>query len=214
MEWIRAKVFEVLSGRFSFTLVGTYFSVLKKIIILAGNIWMFVSVNSHLTFAELCQLGPLRYDGWSQYLYSKVFEPVESATSNYSMTSSSVNPRRLILLLFKLSCPNIRFCKGVNISSLQVERYFFLKPIWISSHQAVYWNTYRKIVETTLSVNSSSDISAIKKFVVTDNDKGWFDRWLEFVHVPYVSNKCFISILCSQSNGRNHTVHKMWRVFQ
>ena len=41
--------------------------------------------------------------------------------------------------------------------------------------QAFYWNTYRKIVETTLSVNSSSDISAIKKFVVTGKDEGGFD---------------------------------------
>ena len=41
--------------------------------------------------------------------------------------------------------------------------------------QAVYWNTYRKLVETTLSVNKSSDISAIKKFVVTGKDEGGFD---------------------------------------
>ena len=75
--------------------------------------------------------------------------------------------------------------------------------------QAVYWNTYRKIVETILSVNRSSEILEIKKFVVTGKDEGGFDSLLKFVHVPYVSNKCFISILCSQSNGRNHTVHKM-----
>ena len=42
--------------------------------------------------------------------------------------------------------------------------------------QAVYWNTYRKLVETTLSVNRSSDISAIKNFVVTFKDEGGFDR--------------------------------------
>ena len=41
--------------------------------------------------------------------------------------------------------------------------------------QAVYWNTYRKLVETTLSVNRSSDISAIKKFVVTGKDGREFD---------------------------------------
>ena len=42
--------------------------------------------------------------------------------------------------------------------------------------QDVYWNTYRKIVETTLSVNRSSDIPAIKNFVMTGKDKGGFDR--------------------------------------
>ena len=61
-----------------------------------------------------------------------------------------------------------------------VHAYMFIKSMqWIHLDpidQAVYWNTYRKIVETTLSVNRSSDISAIKKFVVTGKDEGGFDR--------------------------------------
>ena len=52
-----------------------------------------------------------------------------------------------------------------------VHAYLLIKSIqWTHLdpiEQAVYCNTYRKIVETNLSVNSSSDISAIKKFVVT-----------------------------------------------
>ena len=42
--------------------------------------------------------------------------------------------------------------------------------------QAIYRNTYRKLVENTLSMNRSSDISAIKKFFVTGKDEGLFDR--------------------------------------